>query len=82
MNRSLETLFYHQDDVDLLHEVLFEATGRGLNNRQLMLLFGQLPEEIQEMAGLWGLADETFLAAVDELFRPPSCRHDPGRKTR
>jgi hypothetical protein len=46
-----------QQDIDSLHDTILEALDKDLSNEDVIKIWNQLPDHIQEEAIHWGLSD-------------------------
>lgn len=46
-----------QSDLDALHDVVLSSIGKKLSNEELLKVWNELPEDIQDDAVHWGIDD-------------------------
>lgn len=61
---TTEELF-EDNGAGYLHDVMLEATGKSYSESEIILIWNELPEHIQNIAHCWSLSDTVFR---DEAF--------------
>jgi len=60
------TVELEKEDFDVLHDVVLEVTGYGYSDKELQIVWDNLPKDIQSIAISWGTNDTVFR---DKMYR-------------
>ena len=55
-----EELFADQNEEDVFHDTVLDATGQSLDRDALIAVFKTLPENLQRLAMQWHIGDTDF----------------------
>lgn len=66
------TVEYEKGDFNSFHDSVYDLTGKHLTHEQLETIWKQLPEEIHNLAIMWGMSDtEVREKAYEHLENNP-----------
>lgn len=58
--RTIEDLFSDQNEEDVFHDTVLDATGQSMDHAALMVVFKTLPKNLQSLAMQWHIGDTDF----------------------